>query len=286
MSIAAHDAFGIREVCHCVFTSKKDGSQFVIDTAKMSSIESSSTTVYAQGGSGNSRLIGWEGEKNVTFTIEDAILTPESFKALTGATGGLNEFKVYPTSFAGYYEITAFTLVRAQADGKDYLATITIPNAKLQTQLNLSMSPTGDPSTFTFTFDAFPSKNDNDKNLLFKFEIENTAFSGDLSDNTNIDSNITTVYIEGIPYTTTDSNPILGFQANSLSGTPETGYVAFIQVWFGDYYQTVLIDNKKMEIANLDNAVITDLQKCYILGDSSSTTINLTKGSTTKWYII
>ena len=72
--------FGIREVCDCKFTSQ-DGKDldFTINTAKMSTLESASTTVYAQGGRGFSRLAAWEGEKTLTFTIEDAILTTESF---------------------------------------------------------------------------------------------------------------------------------------------------------------------------------------------------------------
>jgi len=81
--------FGIREVCDLTFTKKvgsgEGPSSFVIDTAKMSTIESTSSTVYAQGGKGNSRLIAWEGEKTLTFTVEDALLTMESFHALTGA---------------------------------------------------------------------------------------------------------------------------------------------------------------------------------------------------------
>lgn len=282
MSIAAHDAFGIREVCHCVFTSKKDGSQFVIDTAKMSSIESSSTTVYAQGGSGNSRLISWEGEKTVTFTIEDALLTPESFKALTGATGGLNEFKIYPTSFAGYYEITAFTLVRAQADGKDYLATITVPNAKLQTQLNLSMSPTGDPSTFTFTFDAFPSKDD--KNLLFKFEIADTAFSGDLSEQTDIDSSITKVYIDD--YTLVDSSATSLNITNDGSYIPDSDSTPARKVSVSLGGSTITLFVPRNGASEQESICVTDLSKLILIGDSASSEIVLPKGSTTKWYII
>lgn len=64
--------FGIREICDVVFKAKSDvkiGSKtFVkgqpvlyIDTAKTSTMEGQATTVYAQGGRGNTRLIAWEG---------------------------------------------------------------------------------------------------------------------------------------------------------------------------------------------------------------------------------
>ena len=121
--MAITQAFGIREVCHCVFTPEDtiNNTVFTIDTAKMSSIEGSSTTVYAQGGSGNARLVAWEGEKTMTFTVEDALLTMESFAALTGAKLNNNKFRIYPHSFAGYYSITALTLVRTE-DGIDHFA--------------------------------------------------------------------------------------------------------------------------------------------------------------------
>jgi hypothetical protein len=48
-------------------------------------MEGASTTVYAQGGRGNSRLIAWEGERTITFTMEDALISPEGFAILSGA---------------------------------------------------------------------------------------------------------------------------------------------------------------------------------------------------------
>lgn len=36
-------------------------------------------------GKGNTRLIAWEGEKTLTFTVEDALLSPISFSILSGA---------------------------------------------------------------------------------------------------------------------------------------------------------------------------------------------------------
>ena len=36
-------------------------------------------------GRGNSRLIAWEGERTLTWNMQDALLSPESFSVLTGA---------------------------------------------------------------------------------------------------------------------------------------------------------------------------------------------------------
>lgn len=88
--------FGSREICNVVFRAKaatRIGNQtFVkgqpvlyIDSAKTSTAEGAATTVYAQGGRGNTRLIAWEGEKTLTFTVEDALLSPISFAMLSGA---------------------------------------------------------------------------------------------------------------------------------------------------------------------------------------------------------
>ena len=88
--------FGVREICDVVFKAKADtriGTQefkkgqpvLYIDSAKTSTIEGAATTVYAQGGKGNARLIAWEGEKTLTFTVEDALLSPIGFSILSGA---------------------------------------------------------------------------------------------------------------------------------------------------------------------------------------------------------
>ena len=88
--------FGVREICDVVFKAKsntKIGNMPVvagqpvlyIDSAKTSTIEGAATTVYAQGGRGNARLIAWEGEKTLTFTVEDALLSPIGFSILSGA---------------------------------------------------------------------------------------------------------------------------------------------------------------------------------------------------------
>ena len=90
--------FGVREICNVVFKTKasnqkvgnttiEDAGTPVIyfDSLKTSSIEGASTTVYAQGGRGNPRLIAWEGERTVTFTMEDALISPIGFAMLSGA---------------------------------------------------------------------------------------------------------------------------------------------------------------------------------------------------------
>lgn len=65
--------FGIRDITDVVFkarTETKIGNQkfkvgqpvLYIDTAKTATLEGAATTVYAQGGRGNPRLVAWENK--------------------------------------------------------------------------------------------------------------------------------------------------------------------------------------------------------------------------------
>lgn len=250
--------FGIREVCNLTYrakTSVKIGNKIfeagqpvlIIDSAKTSTLEGAGTTVYATGGRGNTRLIAWEGEKTLTFTVEDALISPIGLSILTGAglikkqdsefvhvhqtfmavvdatnytinleealggdhicttaplfvlatdnDGGLtgdvikvekatetsltvgsdakgqtvivdcyvikkgssvSEIQIDAENFAGYYYVDGDTYFRAQGNGKDMPAIITLPNVKIQSNFTFTMASSGDPSTFTYTMDAFP----------------------------------------------------------------------------------------------------------------------------------
>lgn len=92
----SYGRFGVREICDVVFrplASMDIGNQhfdrmqpcLYLDTAQTSSLEGAATTVYAQGGKGNPRLIAWEGEKTLTLTITDALMSTISFAMLSGA---------------------------------------------------------------------------------------------------------------------------------------------------------------------------------------------------------
>ena len=113
--------FGVREIANVVFRAKsnvkigktefKVGQPVLyIDSAKTSTLEGAATTVYAQGGRGNSRLIAWEGEKTLTFTVEDALLSPIGFAILSGAGLIKNEDE--------FVHVHATTMALADADGK------------------------------------------------------------------------------------------------------------------------------------------------------------------------
>lgn len=102
--------FGIREAVDVVFkalapvtigsTSFAKGEPVLyFDSLKTSTTEGTATTVYAQGGRGNPRLIAWEGDKAITFSFEDALISAEGMTILTGAglleAGADNKIRVH-----------------------------------------------------------------------------------------------------------------------------------------------------------------------------------------------
>lgn len=127
--------FGVREICDVVLKAKatqKIGKKIFyagepvcyFDTLKTSSMEGAATTVYAQGGRGNARLMAWEGERTVTFTMEDALISPEGFMILSGA--GLIEASENTPVYQHMTEIVDKTGINEDADETDNKKTLTI----------------------------------------------------------------------------------------------------------------------------------------------------------------
>lgn len=127
--------FGVREICDVVFRAKarqqignkifyKNEPVIYFDTLKTSSLEGAATTVYAQGGRGNARLVAWEGERTVTFTMEDALISPEGFMILSGA--GLIEAREGKPIYQHMTETIDRADVEVSADGENATAVIKI----------------------------------------------------------------------------------------------------------------------------------------------------------------
>ena len=160
--------FGVREICDVVLKAKaaqkvgnkmfyKNEPVIYFDTLKTSSMEGAATTVYAQGGRGNSRLMAWEGERTITFTMEDALISPAGFMILSGA--GLIEasndekIKVHTTEQTDKVEVAvegeakygedgyAVTSVKItldanpyDADGEDYVYVMLLKDGEVDTE--------------------------------------------------------------------------------------------------------------------------------------------------------
>lgn len=187
--------FGVREICDVVFRAKapmKVGNKIFyrnepviyFDTLKTSTLEGAATTVYAQGGRGNARLMSWDGERTVTFTMEDALISPEGLAILTGA--GLIE----ATSKKPIYVHTTETIVLEAGSISNGLLTINdvelhekpeIENSAAGVYVML-MDPDGNVISEPFT---------NTHNGKGRVEVSNKTLSikyGSVNDSLNITS--------------------------------------------------------------------------------------------------
>jgi len=88
--------YGIREICNVVLKAKTKlqfGSLIFypgepvlfFDTLKTSDLNKESSTVYATGGRGSTRIISWDGDNVITFNMQDALLSERSIALLTKA---------------------------------------------------------------------------------------------------------------------------------------------------------------------------------------------------------
>ena len=139
--------FGVREICDVVFRATKNGKigdkffyegepVIYFDSLKTSTLEGAATTVYAQGGRGNARLVAWEGERTVTFTMEDALISPLGLAILTGAgivkASGTNKIQVHTTA----------TVAIGSQDLENGYATVDTSDAKKVTEVYVTEEPT------------------------------------------------------------------------------------------------------------------------------------------------
>ena len=168
--------FGVREICDVVLKAKanqkvgnkifyKNEPVIYFDTLKTSSMEGSATTVYAQGGRGNSRLMAWEGERTVTFTMEDALISPAGFMILSGA--GLIEASEEKTIKVHTTEQTDAVVVDEEAGtvkitlesapffkkGEDFIYVMLLENGEVATEPFIPESVEGNVITLKETWE-------------------------------------------------------------------------------------------------------------------------------------
>ena len=164
--------FGIKEVADVTFykivedataaTGVKKGEEVLkFDTLKVSNIESTAENSEARGGKGNAALISWDYGREITVTLEDALISMETL-ALLFEDSTANADKVITINankFPGTYYVEGTTYARNEIDGKDHLFTFTIPRAKIQSETTLTMEAEGDPTVIGMTLKVLRCKN-------------------------------------------------------------------------------------------------------------------------------
>ena len=156
--------FGIKEVADVAFyevgkvkinpnTGAIEGGTplFVLDTLKVSTIENTAEQADAKGGKGNAPLIIWDYGREITITLQDAVLSMQTLSMMfengIGAEGD-NEIVISANTFPGTYAIVGKTFARDVKDGKDHLFTWYVPKAKVNSEVTLTMEAEGDPTVF------------------------------------------------------------------------------------------------------------------------------------------
>ncbi len=122
---------------------------FVLDTLKVSTIENTAEQADAKGGKGNAPLIIWDYGREITITLQDAVLTQETLSLMFegNAKDATNEIVISANTFPGTYAIVGKTFAR-DINGKDSLFTWYVPKAKVNSEVTLTMEAEGDPTVF------------------------------------------------------------------------------------------------------------------------------------------
>lgn len=77
--------YGSREVADVVLKDIETGKPVLyLESLKVTNLEGTAETTYATGGKGNPRRVAWNSNKEVTFNMEDGLVSPESLAILLG----------------------------------------------------------------------------------------------------------------------------------------------------------------------------------------------------------
>jgi hypothetical protein len=130
------------------------------DTLKVSNIESTAENAEARGGKGNAALISWDYGREITVTLEDALLSMETLSLLfEDSVNADGTIIIDANKFPGTYAVIGTTFARDEATGKDEVFKFVIPKAKIQSETTLTMEAEGDPSVIGMTLKVLRADN-------------------------------------------------------------------------------------------------------------------------------
>ena len=140
--MAAPNRWAVREAAEATFFDTVTGDAIVsLKTLKLSNVETTGETVYARGGRGNAKLVGFSSNREAKVTLQDAIFDNKALAMLTG-----NTVTTGTTTITGQYQ--------GMTDGA---GKITIPGSGLTAVISAHQLETDEvtikaaESTVTFT---------------------------------------------------------------------------------------------------------------------------------------
>lgn len=174
--------FGIKEVADVAFYALDENGAptgdpvLVFDTLKVSNIEFTAEQAEARGGKGNAPLIIWDYGREITLTLEDALLSMDTLALMfeNNAAGGEDNIVISANTFPGTYYVEGKTFARNESDGKDHLFTFVIHKAKINSEVTITMEAEGDPTVFGMTLRVLRDENGN----MMELKREEAAYAG------------------------------------------------------------------------------------------------------------
>ena len=153
--------FGIKEVCDVAFYNVGDVTEaggvlsitsnplFILDTLKVSNIENTAEQSDAKGGKGNAPLLTWDYGREITVSLQDAVLSEKTLSLMFegDAAGANNVIEINANKYPGVYTVVGKTFAR-DMDGTDKVFTWFVPRAKVNSEVTLTMEAEGDPTVF------------------------------------------------------------------------------------------------------------------------------------------
>lgn len=155
--------FGIKEVCDVAFYKEGDVTEaagvltanadplFILDTLKVSNIENTAEQTDAKGGKGNAPLLTWDYGREITVSLQDAVLSEKTlslmFENSEDADSNSKVIEINANKYPGVYTVVGKTFAR-EIGGEDTVFTWFVPRAKVNSEVTLTMEAEGDPTVF------------------------------------------------------------------------------------------------------------------------------------------
>lgn len=172
--------FGIKEVADVAFyalgaNGKPTGDPVLtFDTLKVSNLEFTAEQAEARGGKGNPPLIIWDYGREITLTLQDALLSMDTLALMfeNNPEGGSDGIKINANTFPGTYYVEGKTFARNESDGKDHVFTFIIHKAKINSEVTLTMEADGDPTVFDMSLRVLRGDNGD----MMELKRDSTAY--------------------------------------------------------------------------------------------------------------
>lgn len=136
-----------------------------IDFANNISIDITGDAVYATGGQGHARIIGFNNPIEGSMVISTQIITPDLMKLITADdTSTVGEATFKSRADNKYYKITGTTSWK-DADGKTYTETMTVYKCFVRPNYSAAYTGDGDPHSIDINIELL----EDDTNGMIKF---------------------------------------------------------------------------------------------------------------------